>query len=187
MERSSTEGSIEILLATLPGADPDLGSWAVAATLLLAGVVALWVVARAGDPRARLFWLVVCVGATALAVNKQLDAHGYLTDGPAAPVMSALIDWARGASRPTAGVIVAAVVGAAGVTVVWLTSGMARYRLAIAAVAILALALALRAADIVRLGPVPARLDHGASLPLEFAGAALLLLAASRQAWLGRP
>lgn len=121
-----------------------------------------------------------------LAINKQLDAHGYLADGPVGPFVDRLVGWAKDASRPAVSVLLAVGLGAVGAVAAWVTSGLARFRLAVAAVVVLALAGALRAAAIVGLGPALARLDHDAALPVELAGATLLLLASVRQAWLNR-
>ena len=174
--------------ASLPGADPDAGSWLVTLVLFAAGVAAWAVVWAAGtaDRRARVFWPAVGITALALAVNKQLDAQEYLVEGAAAGLLDPVVGWLKGAA---AGVVVLGLLLCAAVStmaLVWATSGLARFRMAMAGVLVLVLVALLRTAEIVRLGPVSVRLDHDTALPFELAGAVLLLVAATRERWLYR-
>ncbi len=64
--------------------DPSLMGWLTVGVYLLAGLVALWVLASARFPaatrgRERLFWLFVALILFFLAINKQLDLQSYLT------------------------------------------------------------------------------------------------------------
>ena len=174
--------------ASLPGSDPDAGSWLVTLVLFAAGVAAFSEVWAAGavDRRARGFWLAVGIASVALAVNKQLDAQEYLVEGSAAGLLDAVVAWLKDAAP---GVLVLGLllcVAVSTVAVVWATSGLARFRLAVAGLVLLALMAVLRTAEIVGLGPLSVRLDHDAALPFELAGAVLLLVAAGRQRWLYR-
>lgn len=174
---------------SLPGADPDAGSWLVTLVLLVAGAAALrlvWTVDSAAR-RARVFWLGIGLAALALAVNKQVDAQVYLVEGSAASVLDLSVGWVR--DLPIGVAVLGLIVGAAvsALTLIWATSGMSRFRLAVAGLVVLVLVALLRTAEIVRLGPVSLRLDHDAALPFELAGAAVLLLAAGRERWIHRP
>ena len=171
---------------SLPGADPDVGSWVVTLSLLGAGIMSLAVAWRAGpgDRRARVFWMGVGISTSALAANKQIDAQDYLFDGTAAGLLDPVV--LRLKDLPPVVVGAWLLIGAAVSTlaVAWATSRIARFRLAAGALVVLVLVALLRTAEIVDLGPVSARLDHDAALPFELAGAVLLFVAASHERWL---
>ena len=171
---------------SLPGADPDVGSWLVTLSLLGAGIMSLAVAWRAGpgDRRARIFWMGVGISALALAANKQMDAQNYLVEGTAAGLLDPVVLWLKDLPPVVVGAWLLMGAAVSTLAVAWATSRMARFRLAAAALVVLALVALLRTAEIVGLGPVSARLDHDAALPFELAGAVLLLVAASHERWL---
>ena len=176
------------LPTSLPGADPDVGSWLVAVVLFVAGTAALLVAVRwdRNDHRAVVFWTAIGLASVCLAVNKQLDAQEYLVEGSAAALLDPIVDWLRGTALVVVVPLLAVVGAGLTMTGIWLTYGLSRFRLALVGIALLALMATLRAAAIVRLGPGSVRLDHDAVLPFEMTGALLLLVASARHLSLSR-
>ena len=154
----------------LPGQDPDLVSWLV--TLLeAAGAVAAGFVLVGLSPRRwrdSSFWLVVSLVMVVFAVNKQLDGQTSVPDPRTA--FSVLLVLSAGVLS----------------YLVWGSAWLARYRLAVLGVATLIAFALLRAADIGGAPYVDGRFGHAVSLPVEAAGAGLVVVGCLRQVSLNR-
>lgn len=148
----------------LPGHDPDVASWLVT-VLEASAVVAAGVVLVGLHPkhwRDSSFWAVVSLVMLVFAVNKQLDGQTSAPDPRAA--FSVLVVLSVGTMA----------------FLLWGSTWLARYRLAVLGVATLVAFALLRAADIVGSPYVDGRFGHEVSLPVEAVGAALVLIGAIR-------
>jgi hypothetical protein len=168
---------------TLPGGDPDLASWLVAVLdLVAAGACVLAALRRpASDRSGRAFWLLVAALTLLLGLNKQGD------------LQRRLLPWGRsileaqglGDRRPLllAALAVAVALGALAVLALlgWLARP-GRFRLALLAVAVLALFSLLRtlAFSHVEVAGYVAP-DRAPTMALEALGSALVLVAAVRE------
>lgn len=159
-----------LAVLALPGRDPDLASWLVtlleAAAAVAAGLVLVGL--RQRRSRDSSFWLVVSLVMVVFAFNKQLDGQTSLPD-----------------LRTAFSVLLVLSVGTLSY-LFWGSKWLAHYRLAVLGVATLIAFALLRAADIGGAPYVDGRFGHAASLPVEAAGAGLVVVGCLRQVAINR-